>query len=92
MTFKAESDDIRDSLSFKLRKMAKLEAKAVYSHDFYHKDESLSRLDMLLKKSDIIILATPHKRYADIPKEKLKGKIIVDIWNHLPYTKQAIEL
>ncbi|MSR71031.1 nucleotide sugar dehydrogenase [Candidatus Kaiserbacteria bacterium] len=92
MTFKADSDDTRDSLSFKLRKMAKLEAKAVYAHDFYHKDPSLSRLDALLKKSDIIIVATPHKRYAQIPKEKLKNKIIVDIWNHLPYTKTAIEL
>ncbi len=92
MTFKADSDDIRDSLSFKLFKMAKLESKQAYAHDFYHKDPSFSTLNTLLNKSDIIILATPHKRYADIPKERLKNKIIVDVWNHLPYTKQAIEL
>jgi len=92
MTFKAESDDIRDSLSFKLRKMAKLEAKEVYSHDFYYKDPSLCQLDTLLRKSEIIIVATPHKKYASIPKSKLKNKIIVDIWNHLPYSGEAFEM
>ncbi len=92
MTFKADSDDIRDSLSYKLRKLARLEAKDVYAHDYYLDDPSLARLDVLLKKSDIIIVATPHKRYAHIPKAKFKNKIVVDIWNHLPYTKQAIEL
>jgi len=92
MTFKADSDDIRDSLSFKLRKMARLEAKEVYAHDFYLKDPSLTRLDTLLRKSDIIIVATPHKRYAQVPKSKLKDKIIVDIWNHLPRTREAFEV
>jgi len=92
MAFKAESDDKRDSLSYKLRKLAKLEAKEVYMHDYYIKDDSFTTLDALLRKSDIIIVAAPHARYADIPKEKLKGKIIVDMWNHVPHTKQAAEL
>jgi UDP-N-acetyl-D-mannosaminuronic acid dehydrogenase len=92
MTFKADSDDIRDSLSFKLRKMAQIEAKEVYAHDYYLEDPSLSSLDELFKKSDIIIVATPHKRYAQIPKSKFKGKTILDIWNHLPHTKISIEI
>jgi len=92
MTFKAESDDTRDSLSFKIRKMAELEAKAVYSHDYYWSDHTTTRLDALLRKSDIIIVATPHARYAQIPKAKFKNKIIVDIWNHLPHTKDAFEI
>jgi UDP-N-acetyl-D-mannosaminuronic acid dehydrogenase len=92
MTFKADSDDTRDSLSFKLRKMARLEAKEVYAHDSHLKDPSLSSLDTLLRKSDIIILATPHEEYAKIPVSKLKDKIIVDIWNHLPQSKMSIEI
>ena len=92
MAFKAESDDKRDSLSFKLRKLAKLEAREVYAHDYYLKDDSFSSLEMLLRKSDIIIVAAPHARYAQIPEEKLKNKIIVDMWNHVPYMPKAIEL
>lgn len=92
MTFKGDSDDTRDSLSFKLRKMIRLEAKKVYAHDYYLEDKSLSPLETVLEKSDIIILATPHKRYAEIAKSKFKGKIVVDIWNHLPHTKDSIEL
>lgn len=92
MTFKADSDDPRDSLAFKLRKIARLEAKQVFAHDYYLKDDSLSTLDAVLRKSDILIVAAPHKRYASIPAEKLKNKIIVDIWNHLPHTTRTTEL
>lgn len=93
MTFKAESDDPRDSLAFKLRKIARLEAKQVLAHDYYLKDDdSLSTLDTVLRKSDILIVAAPHKRYASIPARKLKGKIIVDIWHHLPHAAQTTEL
>lgn len=92
MAFKAESDDSRDSLSYKLRKIASLEAKHVFVHDYYIKDDSFSTLDTVLRKSDILIVAAPHERYASIPVEKLKNKIIVDLWNHLPHKTQSIEL
>ena len=92
MAFKGESDDPRDSLAFKLRKIARLEAKEVFVHDYYIKDDSFSTLDIVLRKSDILIVAAPHARYASIPVEKLKNKIIVDIWNHLPYSTEAFEL
>jgi UDP-N-acetyl-D-mannosaminuronic acid dehydrogenase len=84
MTFKADSDDTRDSLSFKLRKLATLEAKEVLCHDYYLTRDDFSPLDQVIAKSDVIILATPHKRYASIPASKLKGKIVVDVWNRLP--------
>lgn len=92
MAFKAESDDPRDSLSFKLRNIARLEARQVLAHDYYLKDDSLSTLNTVLRKSDILIVAAPHEKYASIPAEKLKNKIIVDIWQHLPRTTQATEL
>ena len=79
MAFKAESDDSRESLSYKLRKLAYLEAKLVLCSDAYIKDESFVDEKILIDKSDVIIIGAPHQRYK---KLNFKGKILVDIWNH----------
>ena len=63
LTFKAETDDIRDSLSIKLVKLLELKKiKTLQSDEFYKNKKNISKND-LVKKSDIIILATPHKAY-----------------------------
>lgn len=79
MTFKAENDDIRDSLSYKLKKLLDIDAKAVLCTDPYVKDPGFYPLEAVLKRSDIIILATPHKEYKYL-KFKPKQEVI-DIWN-----------
>ena len=81
MAFKAESDDKRDSLSYKLRKLLRLEAKRTLCHDPYVRDPELSPLEKVVAESDVLIVATPHRVYRDlaIPSEK----IAVDIWNCL---------
>lgn len=84
MTFKPESDDPRDSLSFKLRKIAKHESKNVLSHDEHMQDPSFSTLEEVLRESDIIILATPHERYRRIDPAAYPDKVFVDIWNVWP--------
>jgi UDP-N-acetyl-D-mannosaminuronic acid dehydrogenase len=84
MTFKADSDDPRDSLSFKLRKLASMEAKDVLCHDPYLPQAGLVPLEELLERSDIIILATPHEQYRSLARERLKNKIVVDPWRALP--------
>jgi len=78
LTFKAETDDIRDSLSIKLLKLLQLrKIKTLQSDEFYKSKDNISKKD-LVKKSDIIILATPHKAYK---KLKIgKNKTLVDIW------------
>ena len=81
MAFKADSDDHRDSLSFKLKKIAETKCKKVLCHDFHIKNPSFHPLSKVLKQSDIIILAAPHKQYKDIEMQKYKDKKIVDIWN-----------
>lgn len=81
MTFKAESDDPRDSLSYKLRKLLETHAEEVYAHDHFLEDASFSSLPDLLDQSDIIILATPHRAYAQIDPEDYPDKVFVDIWN-----------
>ncbi len=81
MAFKAESDDARDSLSYKLRKVAQTEAKRVICHDVYINDPSFVNLDKLLKESDIIILGAPHNKYKKIIPSSYPNKLFVDIWN-----------
>jgi UDP-N-acetyl-D-mannosaminuronic acid dehydrogenase len=79
MAFKAESDDSRDSLSYKLKEIFTFEGKGVFCSDPYIKDPGFVGSQELLDKSDIIIIGVAHKEYANlkIPKDK----IVVDIWN-----------
>ena len=78
LTFKAETDDIRDSLAIKLVKLLKSKKiKTFQSDEFYNNEKNISKKD-LVKKSDIIILATPHKAYKNLKISK--NKIVVDIW------------
>ncbi len=79
MAFKANNDDKRDSLSYKLKKLVELEADKVLCTDVYIDEPGFVDSKTLVKKSDIIIVATPHKEYK---KLKLKPKQkVVDIWN-----------
>jgi UDP-N-acetyl-D-mannosaminuronic acid dehydrogenase len=79
MAFKGDSDDRRDSLSYKLKKALEVDAEAVLCTDVYIREAGFDDLKTVLKKSDIIILGAPHKEY-----QKLKfrqGTRVVDIWN-----------
>ncbi len=80
MAFKGESDDIRESLSYKLKKIMEVEANEVLCTDPFVKDDRLVSLEKVIKKSDVIIVATPHSEYK---KLELKNKKIVDVWNIL---------
>ncbi|OLS23334.1 MAG: UDP-N-acetyl-D-mannosamine dehydrogenase [Candidatus Heimdallarchaeota archaeon LC_3] len=79
MAFKAESDDKRTSLSYKLKNILEFEAKKVLCTDTYIKDPNFLPLTKLIELSDILILATPHQEYKNIqtPKE------IIDVWNFI---------
>lgn len=79
MTFKADCDDIRDSLSFKLKKLLQLEAKAVLTHDPYLKSDAT--VEQILNECDVIVVGTPHKEYRGLKIPA--GKIVEDVWNCL---------
>jgi UDP-N-acetyl-D-mannosaminuronic acid dehydrogenase len=79
MAFKGDSDDVRESLSYKLRNVLQLEAKEVLCTDPYVSSADLVPLEVALDRADIIILGAPHSVYRDI--ELPEGKKIVDIWN-----------
>ena len=80
MAFKAESDDIRSSLSYKLKRLLKFKAARVFCTDPYvQHDHELWPLDYVLAESDILIIAAPHQRYAELDYHVP----VVDIWNLL---------
>jgi UDP-N-acetyl-D-mannosaminuronic acid dehydrogenase len=81
MAFKEESDDIRSSLSYKLKRILRYKAKNVLCHDPYVRtDPDLSPLDEVLETSDLLVLVAPHHMYRD-----LRPTVpVVDIWGVLP--------
>ncbi len=78
LSFKAENDDVRDSLAIKLLKILKNKKIKTLQTDEYYKDKNNINKKDLIRKSDIIIIATPHKAYRNLKFPK--KKIIVDIW------------
>jgi len=66
MAFKARSDDIRGSLSYKLKRLLNLKAKRVLCTDPFVNDAELVPLDCVLTESDLLVIATPHEEYANI--------------------------
>jgi UDP-N-acetyl-D-mannosaminuronic acid dehydrogenase len=78
MSFKAESDDIRSSLAYKLKRILRFKAKRVITHDpFVTVDADLDSLDEVLEDSDLIIIASPHSMYRTLAIDAP----VVDIWN-----------
>ncbi len=79
MAFKADSDDIRSSLSYKLKKILRNQAKAVLTTDpLVDNDRDLLPLEEVIGRSDLLILAVPHSAYQDL---NTQGKPLFNIWN-----------
>jgi UDP-N-acetyl-D-mannosaminuronic acid dehydrogenase len=78
MAFKAESDDIRSSLSYKLKRILRFKAARVLCTDPYvTTDPDLVGLDEVLGEADLLIVGTPHRAYRDVSVDVP----IADIWN-----------
>jgi UDP-N-acetyl-D-mannosaminuronic acid dehydrogenase len=80
MAFKGESDDIRSSLSYKLKKILEFKSRLVLCSDPFVGESTDGKLvseQILLRDSDLIIIATPHAKYKNI-KTNLP---VIDIWN-----------
>src|SRR3954470_1945313 len=88
LAFKAESDDPRDSLSFKLWKLLKLESRKALASDPYVANSSFVSQEQLIADSDVIFIGTPHKRYRELSLPP--GKIVIDVWNCVKTTGPAL--
>jgi UDP-N-acetyl-D-mannosaminuronic acid dehydrogenase len=63
MAMKANNDDPRDSLSFKLRKVLNMECKEVLCTDPYVSDPRFLPLAEVIDRANLLIVATPHDCY-----------------------------
>ena len=78
MAFKADIDDIRDSLSFKLGKILRFKGSKVYYSDEYAENPDFVSKEELLRCCDAVIVGVPHSAY--------KGLVIpshmevIDLW------------
>ena len=87
MAFKADSDDIRDSLSYKLGKLLRFHGAKVFYSDEYAKDPTFVDKEILVRECDVIIVGVPHSAYRSL--EIPKDKDVVDLWSTLPRRTSA---
>ena len=81
MAFKANSDDTRASLSYKMKKHLMMRSKDVLTTDPYVKDDpTLLPLNEVIKKSDVLVVCAPHSDYRGM---NAKGKPVFDVWDHI---------
>ena len=76
MAFKAGSDDPRESLSYKLRKIMMLKARETLCTDPYVVDDRFVPLDEVLRRTDLLVIAAPHPEYHDLATDKP----VADMW------------
>ncbi len=76
MGFKAGSDDVRESLSFKLRRILMAKARETLCTDPYVSDPRFVELDEVMRRADVLVIATPHREYRNLVTEKP----VVDLW------------
>jgi UDP-N-acetyl-D-mannosaminuronic acid dehydrogenase len=80
MAFKAGSDDIRSSLSYKLKRILEFKADKVLCTDPYVTvDPGLLPLDEVIARSDLLIVGAPHPEYRGLVIDKPAA----DIWDVL---------
>ena len=81
MAFKAEVDDIRDSLSYKLGKILRFQGAKVLYSDEYAQDPTFVPKETLVRDAEVIIVGVPHRAYRDLPVAA--DKRVIDMWGIL---------
>lgn len=101
LAFKAEIDDIRESLSFKVRKALLREGADIILHDPYVKKYANQVIEddvyNAVRGADLIFIATNHKEYKQLEVKKIKNLVkkncmICDVWNVLKTNKIIFRL
>jgi UDP-N-acetyl-D-mannosaminuronic acid dehydrogenase len=80
LTFKRDSDDVRDSLSFKLIRLLERELAHVTRHD-PHVPGLSDPLDEALAGADAVVVATNHSAYEQLLEQVPRSALLVDPWN-----------
>jgi UDP-N-acetyl-D-mannosaminuronic acid dehydrogenase len=78
MAFKGGSDDIRSSLSYKLKRILAFKAAEVLCADPYVTvDTTLRPFDEVMDRADLLVVAAPHPEYRGL----VTSKPVADLWN-----------
>jgi UDP-N-acetyl-D-mannosaminuronic acid dehydrogenase len=80
LTFKRDSDDPRDSLSYKLIRLLERELAHVSRHDPHVPAES-EPLESALAGADAVVIATNHSAFEGVLAELPGTVLLVDPWN-----------
>ncbi|MGI8596767.1 MAG: nucleotide sugar dehydrogenase [Thermoleophilaceae bacterium] len=80
LTFKRDSDDTRDSLSYKLVRLLERELAVVSQHDPFVPAES-EPLEDALSGADAVLVATNHSAYEGLVDRVPAGAVLIDPWN-----------
>jgi UDP-N-acetyl-D-mannosaminuronic acid dehydrogenase len=80
LTFKRDSDDLRDSLSFKLIRLLERELAHVARHDPHVPDQS-EPLPAVLADADAVVVATNHSDFEGLLDRVPADAVLVDPWN-----------
>jgi len=80
LTFKRDSDDLRDSLSFKLVRLLERELAHVARHD-PHVSAGSEPLEAALEGAEAVVVATNHSGFEDLLARLPDGVLLVDPWN-----------
>jgi UDP-N-acetyl-D-mannosaminuronic acid dehydrogenase len=80
LSFKRDSDDVRDSLSYKLVRLLERELAHVSRHDPHVPGES-EPLESALESAAAVIVATNHSSFEDLLERLPDGTMLVDPWN-----------
>lgn len=88
MAFKADIDDTRDSLAFKLRKLLLFHGARVLASDAFAIDQTFVPADQLITECDVIVIGAPHAAYLEL--ELPADKHIVDVWGFLDHNRVEV--
>jgi UDP-N-acetyl-D-mannosaminuronic acid dehydrogenase len=80
LTFKRDSDDVRDSLAAKLIRLLERELAHVSRHDPFV-TEGTESLEAALADAAAVVVATNHSEYEDILPLLPHDAVVVDPWN-----------
>ena len=80
LSFKRDSDDVRDSLSYKLVRLLERELAHVTCHDPHVPAES-EGLEVALEGADAVVVATNHSSFEDLLGRLDEAIVLVDPWN-----------
>jgi UDP-N-acetyl-D-mannosaminuronic acid dehydrogenase len=82
MAFKADIDDIRDSLSFKLKKLLSFAGCSVLCTDEYDQRPDYATVPEVLAHAQVVFVGVSHTAYRNLSFPE--GVEVIDLWNAVP--------